>query len=122
VVLINGFMQSTTSERLFPWMNSTAFFFIAIASFVCYACWYFGSNKETDRFQRHVLAVVTGTGYIVGLSLGFGPMISTFCVAPRAVVVGLLISDLAHLVFPRLQHREEEASSVEVESVADEKS
>jgi hypothetical protein len=56
------------------------------------------------------------------LSLGFGPMISTFCVAPRAVIVGLLVSDFAHLLVPRLQHREEEASSVEVESVADEKS
>lgn len=103
-------------------MNSTAFFFIAIASFVCYACWYFGSNKETDRFQRHVLASVMGAGYVLALGLGFGPMISTFCVAPRAVIVGLLVSDFAHLVFPLLQRKEEESTSVEVERVADEKS
>lgn len=121
-MLINDCEQSTTSERIFPWMNSTAFFFIAVASFVCYACWYFGSNKETDRFQRYILASITGAGYIVSLGLGFGPLISTFCVAPRAVIVGLLVSDFAHLVVPRLQRREEESSSVEIESVADEKS
>lgn len=121
-MLINDCEQSTTSERLFPWMNSTAFFFVAVAGFVCYACWYFGSNKATDRCQRHILASVTGTGYIVALSLGFGLMISTFCVAPRAVIVGLLVSDFAHVVVPRLQRSKEEASSAEVESVTDEKS
>lgn len=104
-------------------MNSTAFFIIAIASFVGYACWYFYSNKETDRWcQRHILQSITGIGYVVALGLGFGPLISTFCVAPRAVIVGLLVSDLAHLVFPVMQRRADGSTSVEVEIVADEKS
>jgi len=103
-------------------MNSTAFFFVAMAGFVGYACWYFGSNKETDDYQRHILASVTGTGYVVALGLGFGPLISTFCVAPRAVIVGLLVSDLAHLVFPVLRRRADGSTCVEVESVADGKS
>jgi antibiotic biosynthesis monooxygenase (ABM) superfamily enzyme len=102
---MNEFMQSTSSERLFPFMNSTVFFYIAVASFGCYACWYFDANKETDRFQRHVLASVTATSYIVSLGLGFGPMISTFCVAPRAVIVGFLVSNFAHFLVPWLQRR-----------------
>lgn len=121
VALIKLCVQSTSSERIFPWMNSTAFFFIAIANFVCYACWYFDSNEQTDRFQRHVLAFITGTGYVVALGLGFGPMISTFCVAPRAVIFGLLVSDFVHWVFPGLQRRGKESSSVGVGRVVDEK-
>ncbi|KAM0702947.1 hypothetical protein Q7P35_010379 [Cladosporium inversicolor] len=112
---------STSSERISPWMNSTAFFFIVIASFVGYAWSYFDSNKGTDRFQRHFLASITGFGYVVALRLGFGPMISTFCVAPRAVIVGLLVSDLVHSVFPGLQYRIDESPSGEVGSVVDEK-
>jgi hypothetical protein len=119
---MNEFMQSTSSERLFPWMNSTAFFIIAVASFVGYACWYFGSNKETDRCQQHILAAITGIGYIVALGLGFGPLIGTFCVAPRAVVVGLLVSDLAHAVVPGLTRRGDGEMSEEVESVTGGKS
>jgi hypothetical protein len=52
---MNEFMQSTSSERLFPFMNSTVFFYIAVASFGCYACWYFDANKETDRLYHWVL-------------------------------------------------------------------
>lgn len=121
VILINLCAQSTSSERISPWMNSTAFFFIVIASFVGYAWSYFDSNKGTDRFQRHFLASITGFGYVVALRLGFGPMISTFCVAPRAVIVGLLVSDLVHSVFPGLQYRIDESPSGEVGSVVDEK-
>jgi hypothetical protein len=102
-------------------MSPTAFFWIAVVNFVLYACWYFDCNKRTDRFQSWTLASVVAVGFVVAMGLGFGLWISTFCVVPRAVVVGLLASDLAHLVFPGLQRRAGEAPSIEVGDVVPEK-
>ena len=114
-------VQRTSSERIFPWMNPTAFFWVVVVNFGIYASWYFDCNRGTDRFQSRVLVSVTGIGFVVAVGLGFGPLISTFCVVPRAVVVGLLVSDIAHWVFPGLQRRREEAPSTEVGSVVPEK-
>lgn len=102
-------------------MNPTAVFWIVAVNFVIYAWWYYDCNKGTDRFQSRILAGVAGIGFVVAIGLGFGPLISTFCVVPQAVNVGLLASDLAHLVFPGLRRRKEESPSVEVGSVVPEK-
>lgn len=102
-------------------MNSTAFFWIAVVNFVVYAWWYFDCNRGSDRFQSRILAGVTGTGFVVAMVLGFGPWISTFCVVLRAVIVGLLLSDFAHLVFPRLQRSVEGPPGIEAGSVVLEK-
>lgn len=102
-------------------MSSTAFFWIAAVNFAFYAAWYFDCNKRTDRFQSWTLASVVAIGFVVAMGLGFGPWVSTFCVVPRAVVVGLLVSDFAHWVSPRSQRRTGDAPSIEVGSVVPEK-
>ena len=102
-------------------MSPTAFFWIAVVNFVIYACWYFDCNKRTDRFQSWTLASVVAVGFVVAMGLGFGLWISTFCVVPRAVVVGLLVSDFAHWVFPRSRRGTEDAPSIEVGGVMPEK-
>jgi hypothetical protein len=102
-------------------MNPTAVFWIVAVNFVIYAWWYFDCNNGTDRFQSRILAGVTGIGFVVAMVLGFGPLISTFCVVPRAVIVSLLASDLAHLMSPGLRRRKEESPSIGVGSVMHEK-
>ena len=102
-------------------MSSTAFFWIAAVNFALYAAWYFDCNKRTDRFQSWTLTSVVAIGFVVAMGLGFGPWISTFCVVPRAVIVSLLASDLAHLMSPGLRRRKEESPSIGVGSVMHEK-
>jgi hypothetical protein len=100
------FVQGISSKNLFAWMGSTAMFVITLLSFFGYACWYYAVNAKSDRFQARILALVSVAGFSVALCVGFGVWISAFVVAPRAVIVGLLISDFAHLVFPVLRRKE----------------
>jgi hypothetical protein len=84
-------------------MGSTAMFVVTLLSFIGYACWYYAINEKSDRFQARILAFVSVAGFSVAMSVGFGVWISVFVVVPRAVIVGLLVSDFAHLVFPVLR-------------------
>lgn len=99
-----------------------AAFLVLLASFVFYASLYFATNRKNDRFQLHIVASITLAGFVLALSFGFGPMISAFCVVPRAVIVGLLVSDLTHLMLPVLQYKEDTSLSREADGVSSEKS
>jgi hypothetical protein len=114
-------VQSISRKHFFSRENSTTAFIAVLASFVGYAALYYETSKGNDRFQSYILASVNLAGFAVALSLGFGPLISTFCVAPRAIIVGLLVSDLAHCIFPVLQRRDEEMKSNKVHGVASKK-
>ena len=85
-------------------MHSTPFLLYALVEFAFLAWLYYRSNKVTDKFQPHILAFFTGAGCFLGWRLGFEPV----WVFLRAVVVGLLGSDLAHLVVPGLLQRRED--------------
>jgi hypothetical protein len=97
------FIQGISSRNLFAWMGSTAMFVVTVLSFFGYACWYYAVNQRSDRFQAHIVTFVAVAGFSVAMSLGFGVWVSVFVVVPRAVIVGLLVSDFAHLVFPVLR-------------------
>jgi hypothetical protein len=99
------FVQGISHRNTFAWMDSPAVFVIVLFSFFGYAHWYYDVNKKSDRFQAHIVALVSVAGFSVAMSVGFGAWISAFVVVPRAVIVGLLVSDFAHLVFPILRRR-----------------
>lgn len=92
---------------------------MALFSFVGYACLYFEINKQSDTYQARFVGLVSAAGFGVAMSLGFGVWISTFVVTPRAVILGLLLSDLVHLMVPRLRYSDDER--VEDDAVVAEK-
>ena len=98
-----------------------AAFVAVLASFVVYVTHYLVTKNDSDRFQAHNLASVALTGVVLALNLGFGFLISTLCVVPRVIILGLLVSDLTHKCFPDLRRQRGESSSNEVHGVASEK-
>jgi len=98
-----------------------AAFVAMLASFVVYATHYLVTKSDSDRFQAHILVSVALAGVVLALNLGFGFQISTLCVAPQAIISGLLVSDLTHICFPGLRHQRGESSSNEVYGLVSEK-
>lgn len=79
-------------------MDSTGFFVVAHFTCFIYAHWYYNWNKHGDRFQLPTVAVATLIGLVSALSLNLGTLISVSVVTPKAVLAGLLLSDILHLL------------------------
>jgi hypothetical protein len=103
VLTCDVYVQGISSRNLFAWIGSTAMFVLFSLCFVGYACFYYEVNSRSDRFQARIVAFVAVVGFGIAMSVGFGFWISAFVVVPRAVIVGLLGSDFAHLVVPGLR-------------------
>ena len=80
-------------------LDTTAFFIAAIFSYIVYAQLYYKWNQQNDRYQLPVLVVSALVGLVSALSFDLSLLISVFCVTPKVVLVGLLVSDILHLVF-----------------------
>jgi hypothetical protein len=65
--------------------------------FAFYAYLYWNWNFPGDKYQLHFLVVVVMLGLLPLPFLEVGPLIGVFCVVPRAILSGLLLSDFFHL-------------------------
>jgi len=76
--------------------NSEVGFAVEVACFSLYSYWY-SSWNQGDKYQLHFLVTAVALGLLPLLYLGTGLLIGIFCVVPRAILSGLLVSDIFHL-------------------------
>jgi hypothetical protein len=85
--------------------------------FAFYAYLYWNWNSPGDKYQPHFLVVAVMLGLLPLPFLEVGPLIGIFCVIPRAILSGLLLSDFFHLFWRKASNKphivEEEAVSGE---------
>ena len=67
-----------------------------IICFSLYSYWYSRWNPS-DKYQLQFLVAAVVLGLLPQPFLETGPLIGIFCVVPRAILSGLLVSDFFHL-------------------------
>ena len=98
--------------------NTEIAFVIECVCFTAYAYWYWTWNHPGDKYQLHFLVASVMLGLLPLQFLGTGLLIGIFCVMPRAILSGLLVSDFFHLFWRKASNK---SHAVVEEAVSGEK-